>query len=60
MVNIKKLRIVKCTMGRSTYYVIQLKGLFRWSRFNGYEYAALDDALRVVNYYAHTKEQVWP
>ena len=60
MVNIKKLRIVKCTLGSRTYYVIQFKWLFGWSRFNDYEYATLDDALKVVNYHACTKEQVWP
>lgn len=60
MVNHKKLRIVKISSVRYTFYVIQIKVMFWWVRYNEYEYTALDDALRVISYTQDTKEQVWP
>lgn len=60
MVKPNKIRVVKTTSPGGTSYAIQVKVMFWWVRYNDYDYATLEDALKVVNYKLYTQEQVWP
>lgn len=60
MVKPNKMRVVKVTLLKRVYYVIEVKSLFWWIRYNDYEYDTLEQALKVIQYKRCVKEQVWP